>query len=203
MPARSAIDAQSRNSKTAMPHESDDKIRHHFLYWQCRLRQIATREGQGRPSPGMQPRVLERTGKLVSDALTVLIVPVAPEESTTFFRFNVQRSNDPRIIYEKGLEFLQSTYFQKPNLFSDELTALFVPDSGLAKRMIGLKTCLFEFDELAQNFKMLAKVRKLSPRETAFEATLWHNRTFNPEIPNESIVLGFKPDWRSAQAHPE
>ena len=53
--------------------------------------------------------------------LTVLIVPLAPEESTTFFRFNVQRSNDPRIVYEKGLQYLQSTYFQKPDLFSDAL----------------------------------------------------------------------------------
>jgi hypothetical protein len=202
-PAGPAIDALSRDSKTAMPHQSDDKIRHHFLYWQCRLRQIATRSSQGRPSPGMQPRVLERSGKLVCDALTVLIVPIAPDESTAFFRFNVQRSNDPRTVYEKGLQYLQSTYFQKPDLFSDELTALFAPNSRLAKRLNGLKTCLLEFDELAQNFKMLTKVRKLSPRESAFEATLWHNRTFNPEISNESIVLGFKPDWRSAQAHPE
>lgn len=188
---------------TAMPHSSDDRIRHHFLYWQCRLRQIATRSGQGRPSPGMRPRVLERSGAIVSDSLTVLIVPLEPKESTAFFRYNVQRSHDPKTVYQKGLEYLQSTYFQKPELFSDELTAVFQPDSKLATRLLTLKTCLIEFDELSQNFKMLAKVRKLGPREAAFQATLWHNRTFNPEIPNDSIILGLTPDWRSAQAHPE
>lgn len=186
-----------------MPHASDDKIRGHFLYWQCRLRQIAMRAGKGRPSPGMQPRVLERSGEIVSEALTVLIVPEAPEESTSFLRFNVQKSHDPRTVYEKGLQFLQSTHFHHPESFSDEMTALFPPGSTLAQRLLKLKTCLLEFDELSQNFKMLAAVRKLGRRENAFEATIWHNRTFNPAIPNDSIVLGFKPDWRSAQSHPE
>ena len=131
------------------------------------------------------------------------IVPLEPKESTAFFRYNVQRSHDPKTVYQKGLEYLQSTYFQKPDLFSDELTAVFQPGSELAARLLALKTCLIEFDELSQNFKMLAKVRKLGPREAAFHATLWHNRTFNPEIPNDLIILGLTPDWRSAQAHPE
>ncbi|MEZ5923093.1 MAG: hypothetical protein R3D57_01785 [Hyphomicrobiaceae bacterium] len=192
-----------QDRKTAMPHTSDTQIRDHFLYWQCRLRQIATRSADGRPSPGMRPRVLERSGALVSEALTVLIVPLEPKESTAYFRFNVQRSNDPRAVFDKGLQYLQSTYFQKPELFSDELTALFGVRSKLADRMLSLKTCLLEFDELSQNFKMLAKVRRLKPREAAFQATLWHNRTFNPAIPNDAIVLGLKPDWSSAQAHPE
>lgn len=186
-----------------MPHASDDRIRSHFLYWQCRLRQIAMREGKGRPSPGMQPRVLERSGEVVSEALTVLIVPLEPEESTAFLRFNVQKSNDPQVVYDKGLQFLQSTHFHHPERFRDELTALFVPDSRLAARLLKLKTCLLEFDELSQNFKMLTAIRKLGRREGAFQATIWHNRTFNPAIANDSIVLGFTPDWRSAQAHPQ
>jgi hypothetical protein len=186
-----------------MPHASDDKIRSHFLYWQCRLRQIAMRAGKGRPSPGMQPRVLERSGAVVSEALTVLIVPLDPQESTSFLRFNVQKSNDPRVVYDRGLQFLQSTHFHHPEQFGDELTALFAPGSALATRLLKLKTCLLEFDELSQNFKMLTAVRRIGRREAAFEATIWHNRTFNLAIPNDSIVLGLKPDWRSAQAHPE
>jgi hypothetical protein len=184
-----------------MPQASDSEIRHHFLYWQCRLRQIAARSGQGRPSPGMQPRVLERSGRIVSETLTVLLVPLEPKESTAFFRYNVQRSHDPRIIYQKGLEFLQGTYFQKPALFSDELTALFAPGSKRAQALLGLGTCLLEFEELSQNFKILAKVRKLRSDEAAFQATVWHNRTFNPAIPNHPVILGFRPDWHSAQSH--
>ena len=32
-------------------------LQQRFLGWQCRLRQIAMRQGEGQPSDGMQPRV--------------------------------------------------------------------------------------------------------------------------------------------------
>ena len=91
-----------------------DALRDHFLGWQCRIRQIAMRQDGGRPSPGMRPRVLTTAGRELSPALTVLIVPKEPEESTAFFRFQVQKSRDPRDIYERGLAFLQADYFQQP-----------------------------------------------------------------------------------------
>ena len=42
----------------------------------------------------------------------------------------------------------------------------------------------------------------LDPEEPAFEATFWHNRLFNPNLPGDVAILGFQPDWRSAQADP-
>ena len=33
-------------------------LRDEFIGWQCRIRQIAVREGGGRPSSGMRPRVV-------------------------------------------------------------------------------------------------------------------------------------------------
>ncbi|HEX2449141.1 MAG TPA: hypothetical protein VHK26_13360 [Methyloceanibacter sp.] len=65
-----------------------NSLRDDFLAWQCRIRQIAMRHA-GRPSSGMRSRVLDATGRELSPALTVLIVPRDPAESTDFFRFQV------------------------------------------------------------------------------------------------------------------
>ena len=78
-------------------------IRDRFLAWQCRIRQTAMREAGGRPSPGMRPRVLDTAGRDFATALTVLLIPKEPEESTAFFNFQVMRSPDPRDLYERGL----------------------------------------------------------------------------------------------------
>jgi hypothetical protein len=101
-----------------------DGVRERFLYWQCRLRQIAMREDGGRPSPGMQPRLLDSFGAEIAPALTVLLVPDEPEESTAFFRFQVQKSADPRDVYERGLAFLRADHFQEPGSFSGRLAAV-------------------------------------------------------------------------------
>jgi len=47
---------------------------------------------------------------------------------------------------------------------------------------------------------MFCKVRKLALKTPAREASLWQARLFNPNIPNDALVLGFKPDWKTAQA---
>ena len=100
-------------------------LRDDFLGWQCRIRQIAMRQDGGRPSPGMRPRVLDATGRELSPALTVLIVPRDPAESTDFFRFQVMKHADPRDLYQRGLSYLQADYFQRPAEFGDLLTAVF------------------------------------------------------------------------------
>ena len=86
-------------------------MRAYFLGWQCRIRQIAMRQDGGRPSPGMRPRVLSTTGREIAPALTVLIIPRDPEESTAFLRFQVQKTLDPRDIYERGLASCRRTIF--------------------------------------------------------------------------------------------
>ena len=63
-----------------------------FLGWQCLIRQSAMREDGGRPSPGMRPRVLDTAGRELAPALTVLLIPKEPEESTAFFRFQVMKT---------------------------------------------------------------------------------------------------------------
>jgi hypothetical protein len=38
--------------------------------------------------------------------------------------------------------------------------------------------------------------------DPAREATIWHNRLFNPSLPDDVQVLAFRPDWDLAEATP-
>jgi hypothetical protein len=116
-------------------------LRDDFLAWQCRIRQIAMRQDGGRPSPGMRPQVLDASGDEIASALTVLLVPEEPDESTAFFRFQTMKTSDPRDLYERVLTYLQADYFQQPRTFSDRLTAVLPAGSPLADRLLAGGTC--------------------------------------------------------------
>jgi hypothetical protein len=177
-------------------------IRDHFLGWQCRIRQIAMRQEGGRPSPGMRPRVLDSSGEELSPALTVLLIPAEPEESTAFFRYQVLRTVDPRDVYERALAFLQADYFQQPSTFSDRVVAVLPEGSELAAALIRAGTCILKFDQFRQRFRLPTVVQELAHGDAAREAAIWHNRLFNPALPPAIHVLAFKPDWASAWADP-
>lgn len=175
-------------------------LREDFLGWQCRIRQIAMRTDGGRPSPGMRPRVLRASGEEIAPALTVLLVPKRPEESTAFFRFQVMRTHDRRDLYQRGLTYLQADYFQQPKEFSDRMTAVLDSASALAATLLAGKTCVLEFDQFSQVFRIPCAVRSLGERDEAREASLWHNRIFNPSLPDDAVVLELKPDWAKTVA---
>jgi hypothetical protein len=175
-------------------------LRDDFLGWQCRIRQIAMRQDGGRPSPGMRPRVLRASGEEIAQALTVLLVPKKPDESTSFFRFQVMRTQDPRDLYQRGLAYLQADYFHRPETFSDRLSAVLDAASALAATLLAEKTCVLEFDQFSQIFRLPCAVRRLDERDGARAASLWHNRIFNPALPDNAIVLELRPDWDKAVA---
>jgi len=179
---------------------SASSFREDFLGWQCRIRQIAMRVDGGRPSPGMRPRVLRASGEEMAGALTVLIVPKEPDESTSFFRFQVMRTQDPRDLYQRGLAYLQADYFHQPQNFSDRLTAVLDSASALAATLLAEKTCVLEFEQFSQVFRLPCAVRRLGERDEARAASLWHNRIFNPSLPDDVLVLELKPDWDKAVA---
>lgn len=181
---------------------SPKKIRDGFLAWQCRIRQIAMREHGGRPSPGMRPRVLDIEGRELASALTVLLIPKEPEESTAFFRFQVMKTPDPRDVYERALTYLQADYFQTPETFSDRMATVLPADSSLAALLIAAGECILEFDQSGQGYRIAAEVRALKSGHAAREAAIWHNRLFNPALPDDVQVLEFRPDWLSARAEP-
>lgn len=175
-----------------------ESLREHFLGWQCRIRQIAMRRDGGRPSAGMRPRVTTPEGEELAPGLTVLILPEDLEETTTFFRFQVQKSNDPRLVYERGLQYLQADFFQQPATFRDTMTAT-VPQ-GAAENILAAGRVTLIFDQFRQRYDIPCAVRELPAGDPAREATLWHNRLFNPGIPDYVHVLAFQPDWDAASA---
>ena len=181
----------------------EETIRNHFLNWQCRLRQIAMRQDGGRPAPGMRPQLLLKGGEMLSPGVIIVLVPLEPEESTDFFRFQCQKTHDPAQIYEKGLQFLQGTHFQQARSFNDELTALFDSSSKVAETLLEEGECLLAFEQYSQRYKMFCSVRQLEPDDDAWQATYWHNRLFNAALTSDAVVLGLKPDWTSAQADPD
>lgn len=183
-----------------MKPSAAQKLREEFLAWQCRIRQIAMRQDAGRPSPGMRPRLLNRRGRELAQALTVLIVPRDASESTDFFRFQVMKNADPRDLYERALSFLQADYFQQPKTFSELMTAVLPQESPLAARLLQDEACVLEFDQFSQAYRLPCTVLVAPAGDPVREATLWHNRLFNPALPDDVLVLGFRPDWASAEA---
>jgi hypothetical protein len=179
---------------------STDSLRDDFLAWQCRIRQIAMRQDAGRPSPGMRPRVLDATGREVSPALTVLIVRRDPAESTGFFRFQVMKTSDPRDTYERALAYLQADYFQTPAEFGDVMTTVLPPSSEIAARLLRDGRCVLAFEQFSQCYRLPCAAFETEAGEAIREATLWHNRLFNPSLPDDVLVLGFRPNWKSAEA---
>jgi hypothetical protein len=177
-------------------------IRDSFLAWQCLIRQIAMREQGGRPSPGMRPRVLDAKGRELAPALTVLLIPKEPEASTAFFRFQVMKTQDPRDVYERALAFLQADYFQAPEAFSDRMVTVLSRDAALADALIEQGACTLEFVQSRQSYRIAVEVRALKSGHAAREAAIWHNRLFNPALPDTVHVLEFRPDWLSVRADP-
>ena len=82
---------------------------------------------------------------ILSDGVIVLLVRSDPVESTDFFEFQVRKNHDPNEVYQKGLTYLQATHYHRANRFSDEMTALFLPESRLAASLSELDTCRLDF----------------------------------------------------------
>lgn len=176
-------------------------FRANFLGWQCRLRQLAIRKAEGRPTAGMQPEAV--VGSTTSlGRITVLIVPEESQETTAEFRHQVRRTHDPAERYKAALKILAAHFYQYPEDFSDCLTALFGPDSEIAQRLLMAGQALLKFEQYNQCYELPCRVSELPGSHAAYQATFWHNSLFNPRIPADSRVLGFEPDWAHAKAYP-
>ena len=185
-----------------MQRISNQALRDYFIGWQCRLRQMAMREYGGRPLPGMRPKITTKSGRILSAGIIVLLIERDPKTSTAYLKYQVQKHNEAQRAFEAGVSYLGGEYYQQPELFSDELTAVFGADSAAAQTMLKAREVLLEYAQFAQTFRMFCQVRRLGTREVAREASLWQARIFNPRIANDAMVLGFRPDWKSANADP-
>ncbi len=177
-------------------------LRDRFLGWQCRLRQMAVRQAGGRPTSGMRPEVRLAEADTPLGAITTLIVRREPREATAQFRHLVRKTQDPAERYDAALKTLAAAYYQRPQEFSDELTALFGPAPGLADQLLAAGRCVLDFEQYSQRYRLPCAARNLAEDEPAFQAPYWHNALFNPALPGGLRVLGFQPDWARAEAEP-
>ena len=181
---------------------ANEQLRDSFLRWQCRIRQIAMRTHDGRPTSGMTPLVSSADGSTpVASVITVLCK--RPEHSATMeFRHMARRTHDPAERRENALKFLAERYYQAASEFSDILTASFAPESATAETLLDHRQCRLAFEQFSQRFDVHCTVRRLSPNNPLREATFWHNLLFNPRQSGDCIILGFDPDWPKSRADP-
>jgi hypothetical protein len=187
--------AGDRRANVVLTEPVAQALRDEFVGWQCRLRQLSVREGLGRPTSGMRPRVSTLEGAELAPAITVLLMRQEPEESTQQFRFQVQKTQDPIERYDKALEILSAWYYQRPREFSDVMTGLFGPGSSLADQLLLHRRCELEFIEYGRGYRVRCSVLELAEEDRFFQATYWHNRLFNANMPGGVRVLSFTPDW--------
>ncbi len=57
------------------------------------------------------------------------------------------------------------------------------------------------FEEDAHGYRLSGKVATLEEAHPLYQATYWHNRMFNPNLPAGIQILSFTPDWTHSMAY--
>ncbi len=177
-------------------------LRDKFLRWQCRVRQIAMRDNFGKPDDAIAP-ALRLPGEQSDMGHIITVLSKSPFHSMVpEFRQMFKNTQDPAQRRQKALDLFSETYYQKADTFSDILTATFPPKSEGAKKIRSAGQCRLDFTAYGQTFLLDCKVWKLTKNNSLHQATVWHNMLFNPNLPPDTVVLGFEPDWPRCVAEP-
>lgn len=177
-------------------------LRNGFLKWQCRVRQIAMRDTDGRPDDAIMPALVLR-GETEPMGHIITVLNKAPGFSLVpEMQHMAARTNDPAERRQKAIEFFSSTYYQKHKEFSDLLTATFPPESPGAAAIRAAEQVVLKFDAYNQTFDLACKVWRLADHNPLHQATIAHNALFNPTLPPGTEVLGFEPDWDASKSDP-
>ena len=156
------------------------------------------RKHEGRPSEGMRPEVVIDGVDL--NPITTMIIRQDSREITREFRFMAQKTQDPKARYDNAIKFLSEYYYQKPALFSEEITAIFSVDSATGKQIVDADQCQLKFKQANQRFDLSCHTRSVHEDSDEYQATYWHNMLFNPSLPGTVLVVGFKPQWDQSQS---
>lgn len=173
----------------------NNELMEQFMRWQCRIRQIAMRENQGRPDDSISPAVtLAGDSEPLGHVITIFSKWGA-HSKTPEMRQMVKATNDPAQRREKAIRFFSEYYYQHPREFSDTLTATFTPESVGAKKMLDAGECALFFSAFNQEYTLHCKVIALTDTHPLYQATWWHNLLFNPSLHPDTQILAFEPDW--------
>ncbi|MCB1472858.1 MAG: hypothetical protein H6884_02075 [Rhodobiaceae bacterium] len=179
---------------------SRNPLRKKFMGWQCRVRQMAMRESEGRPDDAIMPAVTLAGDSEPMGHIITLISKNAMFSVTPEFAHMVRQTNDPAQRRQKAIQYLSSAYYQKADEFSDVLTATFQPGSLGAHAIIDRGACTLEFEAYGQRFVLQCQAKQLQEEHPLYQATRWHNLLFNPTLAPDSIIIGFKPDWEASSS---
>jgi hypothetical protein len=177
-------------------------MRKAFLKWQCRVRQVSMRDAEGRPDDAITPALyLPDSDEPMGHVITIL--NKAPGYALTAeMNHMFSKTNDPAQRRDQALRFFSASYYQKAAEFSDILTATFPPGSVGAAAIREAGSVRLVFDAYAQVFDLNCKVWRLADHNPLAEATIAHNRLFNPSLAPGTVVLGFEPDWAASTSDP-
>ncbi len=179
---------------------TDHAMKEKFMSWQCRVRQIAMRENEGRPDDSFTPFVtLEGSAEPMGQIITVMSKWGAYSK-TAELKHMVKQTHDPAQRREKALRFFSEYYYQKPREFSDTLTATFLPLSEGAQAILAAPSCSLRFEAFGQRFDISCKAIALSESNPLYQSTWWHNQLFNPAMNPDTQVVGFEANWDASTA---
>jgi hypothetical protein len=159
---------------------------------------MAVRKADGRPTAGMVPKVKPASGAS-GGRMTTLIVKKDPA-ITMQLRHMVRQTQDPAERYASALRFFAAAYYQEPESFADEITALCGKDFALAEQLLQKQDCVLAFEQYSQRFHITCRVRETAKSDPLFQATYWHNSLFNANLPAGVRVLALRPHWQTAAA---
>lgn len=169
-----------------------------FFGWQCRVRQYSMRMHAGRPTPGMRPKLLiKEAGQ--SNRVIVLIHKKETKNVAVQFRHMAKKTQDPADRYDSAIKFLSATYFQKPESFRDELTAIYSIDSEFAHQQDRIGKCVLDFLQHGQRFIVPCRTHLIDEQNELYQASYWHNFLFNPSLPGQVSIVSYKPQWDTVQ----
>ncbi len=164
-----------------------------FISWQCRLRKLAMRERDGRPSEGMSAGIHAVAGGDEQARINFLINRRNPADRTSEFRHIIRKTHDSSQWVKNGLRILAELHYHETDQFVNELTALFSHDSSTAYALLKAGQCKLRFAEGSIEHVFDFDVRSLDQDDERFQATYWHNHLFNPALPGRVRVLAFMP----------
>jgi len=177
-------------------------LRDSFLRWQCRVRQMMMRDAAGRPGDGVTPS-LTLAGAAAPMGHVITVLSKQPQFSKTpEMRQMARRTNDPALRRDAALTLFSETYYQKAAEFSDILTATFPPNSLGAQAIREAGRVTLGFAAYSQRYDLECRVWALAGHNPLWQATYWHNLLFNPNLPADTAILGFEPDWSRSTAEP-
>ncbi|MGB0853127.1 MAG: hypothetical protein ACPGVA_12585 [Pikeienuella sp.] len=180
---------------------SDHPLRKAFLGWQCRVRQMMMRDEGGRPTDAITP-ALTLPGADEPMGHIITVISKSPAYSLTpEMNHMAKKTPDTAKWREEALKFFSATYYQKSHEFSDILTSTFPPRSTGAATIRAADRVTLTFDAYGQRFDLDCKVWKLSRRNPLYQATVAHNRLFNPALHPDTEVLGFEPNWDQSSSN--